>query len=326
MVLLISESEVRGIIPLTEMEKVIGIMEETFCEHGRCALQMPAKTYLDFPEHGGDLRIMPSYIPKFRVAGTKIVNVHPGNPAKKMPTVMATIMLNDPVTGAPIAIMGGTHITRMRTGAAAGLATKLLSRKDSRTFGIVGAGGQSVFQVLAVSSVRDISEFRIYDLSDECVSRLIGELAGFGIEAEKSGLMHTVFSDILTTITPVREPIVKAQWLKDGMHINAMGADAEGKQELESDVLKKAKVIIDEWEQASHAGEINVPFRKGLITRNDIHATLGEIVTGKRAGRTGNEITVFDSTGLSIQDVALAHHVYTVAKKTGAGEEFSFFS
>jgi len=326
MVLLIKESEVREIIPLADMKKVIGIMEETFCEHGRCAFQMPAKTYLDFPEHGGDLRIMPSYINKFNMAGTKIVNVHPGNPAKDMPTVMATIMLNDPATGEPVAVMGGTHITRMRTGAAAGLATKLLSRKDSISFGIVGAGGQSSFQTLAVSSVRDISEFRVCDTNDGSVSRLIGELAGFGIVAEKSGLQQAVYSDILTTITPVREPIVKAQWLKDGMHINAMGADAEGKQELETAVLKKAKVVIDEWEQASHAGEINVPFKKGLITRNDIHATLGEIVTGKKAGRTGNEITIFDSTGLSIQDVALAHHVYNVARKTGAGQEFSIFS
>jgi len=114
---------------------------------------------------------------------------------------------------------------------------------------------------------------------------------------------------------------VKREWVNPGTHINAIGADAKGKQELESEILKDAKIVIDDWEQASHSGEINVPLEQGIITKDDIYAMLGDMVIGKTNGRTGDEITVFDSTGLSIQDVSLANYVYGLAKKKRAGQE-----
>lgn len=127
-------------------------------------------------------------------------------------------------------------------------------------------------------------------------------------------------ADIIVTTTVSRKPIVKAQWLKKGTHINAIGADAKGKEELDPDILKDARVIVDCWEQASHSGEINVPFKKGLISKKDIYADIGEIVTGKKKGRTNkDQITVFDSTGLAIQDVAIADLIYKLAIKNKKG-------
>jgi alanine dehydrogenase len=127
-------------------------------------------------------------------------------------------------------------------------------------------------------------------------------------------------ADIVVTTTPVRKPIVKSEWIKDGTHINAIGADAKGKEELEPELLKKAKLVVDDWQQASHSGEINVPISCGIITKSDIYATLGEVLIGKKKGRVSSkEITIFDSTGLAIQDIAVANLVYKKALKKKIG-------
>lgn len=132
-------------------------------------------------------------------------------------------------------------------------------------------------------------------------------------------------ADIVTTITPVREPIIRNKWIEEGTHINAIGADAPLKQELDAGILKRAKIVIDSWEQASHSGEINVPVSKGELSRNDIYAELGEIVASKKPGRENDkEITVFDSTGLAIQDVVSATLVYKKAIEGGIGTKLKF--
>ena len=130
----------------------------------------------------------------------------------------------------------------------------------------------------------------------------------------------------MVTTTPSRKPIVKPQWIKNGTHINAIGADAPGKEELETGILKKAKVVVDDITQAIHSGEINVPMTRKTITRKNIHADLGDIITGKKQGRKSREeITVFDSTGLAILDVAMAHYVYQQARKNKVGKTVKFY-
>jgi len=149
---------------------------------------------------------------------------------------------------------------------------------------------------------------------------------GVNVEATDSVEDAVKGVDILVTVTPVREPIVKNEWITEGMHINAIGADAPGKEELEPEILKRAKIVIDDWEQASHSGEINVPLKNGLITKDDIYATIGEIVGGLKPGRVSDEeITTFDSTGLSLQDVITGWHVYKVAKEKEVGSEIPAF-
>jgi len=320
--LVINQKQVKKLIPLSNIKIVIKAVENAFGDYGRELVQMPCKQYLYFTENNGDLRVMPSYSSVLKMAGTKIVNVHPDNPKKGLLTVMASIILNDPKTGMPVAIMDGSYITAMRTGAAGAVAAKYLAREDASTFGVVGAGIQAIYQIAATSKVRKLKDIAIFDPNKKAADNLIKILAKEGIKVREGTIEEVCGMDIVTTTTPVRKPIVKKEWIKPGTHINAIGADAEGKEELDPEILKSAKIIIDDWAQASHSGEINVPVHQGLITKDDIFAGLGEIVAGKKQGRSNaEEITMFDSTGLGLQDLYTAAEVLKLAKKEGVGKE-----
>ncbi|MFH1401881.1 MAG: ornithine cyclodeaminase family protein [Parcubacteria group bacterium] len=316
--LLLNQKEVEKIIPLSKISKIIEAVRDAFFEYGVNNIQMPAKNYLYFADCNGDLRIMPSCSQKLKIAGTKIVNVHPDNPKKGLKTVMATIILNDTKTGLPLVFMDGTYITGMRTGSASAVATSYLARKNAKTLGVIGAGYQSIFQIAAITKVRKIEKIMVYDVLDEKIKKLAGVLSKEKIKIVKADLEEVAKSDILVTVTPAKNPILKRNWILPGTHINAIGADAQGKEELDPQILVDGKIVIDNWEQASHSGEINVPLSKGIIKKNDIYADLSEIVTGKKKGRINDkEITIFDSTGLAIQDLFAANYVFKNAGKLG---------
>ncbi|WP_456368850.1 alanine dehydrogenase [Geoglobus sp.] len=317
--LILSQEDVERILT---MEMCMRAVEHAFELHGRGLTQMPAKIYLTFEK--GDLRAMPAYIEGH--AGIKWVNSHPFNRERGLPTVMALLIYNDPETGFPLAVMDATHITNMRTGAAGGIAAKHLARRDSRTFGFVGCGMQARTQFLALKEVFDVESALCYDVNRSVAEKFAEFLSDYGVDAEVVGIERACRCDVLTTTTPSREPVVKADWIQDGTHINAIGADAPGKQELDPKILRKAKVVVDDYEQALHSGEINVPVSRGELSREDIHASIGEVVAGLKSGRENDsEITVFDSTGLAIQDIATATLVYERAVELGKGVRFRFF-
>jgi alanine dehydrogenase len=200
-------------------------------------------------------------------------------------------------------------LTAYRTGAAGAVAAKYLARPDSKTLGLIGTGMQARYQLIAIAELFDLDEIKIYDISAEAEKKFKAEFSDYNIKRCK--LPEAVNADIVATCTPVRNPIVKAEWVKPGTHINAIGADAPGKEELDPSLLTKSKIIVDSIEQARHSGEINVPLTKGLIKEKDLYSTLGEVVAGIKKGRENErEITIFDSTGLAIQDVAVAKLVY----------------
>lgn len=320
--LILTQKEIQKILPLKEIKKVIEVVERAFFDHGKGQVQMPPKIYLDFKKFKGDLRIMPSFSETLIMAGTKIVNVHPENPKKGLKTVMAAIILNDPKTGMPLALMDGTYITTLRTGAASAVATKYLAKKSAQSLGVIGAGSQALTQIAAIFKIRAIKEIAVYDIKEGAVENLAKLLAKEKIKIKKAGLKEVAQKDILVTVTPTRQPVVKKEWILPGTHINAIGADAAGKEELEPEILKKAKIVVDCWEQASRSGEINVPLAKGTIKKEDIYASLGEIVSDKKRGRENDkEVTIFDSTGLAIQDLYTANLVYELAKRKKIGRE-----
>lgn len=294
------------------MKDCIRCVEETFRQHGEGAVQMPPKMYLNFPK--GDLRSMPAFIPSLNTAVVKNVNVHTGNESLGLPTVMATLTLVDPDTGFPLAIMDATHITMLRTGAAGAVAARYLSRENSETVAFIGTGAQAFAQLEGLLQVRPgVKRVAAFDSQEKTLQKFLDHCCSEGLETVEcsSGGDAASQADIVTTITPVRSPIVQEAHIRPGTHINAIGADAEGKEELDPGILQKSRVVIDDWEQASHSGEINVPLREGFITRDDIYGTLGEIVVGKKPGReNSDQITVFDSTGLALQDAATAGEVY----------------
>ena len=323
--LLVTRSQIEDVL---NMRDCVSIVEEAFRLYGQGHVQMPPKMYLTFEK--GDLRCMPAYIGSIGMAGVKNVNVHPLN--KSLPTVMATITLIDPDTGFPLAIMDGTYITNMRTGAAGAVAAKYLSRDDSKAAAFIGAGTQARTQLEGLLIIRpQICEVTVYDAGEEKMkdfARVAEHKFNLDVQCSESVEDAVKNADVITTTTPVREPLVKAEYIRRGTHINAFGADASGKEELYPEILKKSRIVIDNWEQASHSGEINVPLSKGIITRRDIYGDIGEIVTGiKPARQSADQITVFDSTGLSIQDIAVAAEVYKrlTSDKNANLERFKFF-
>jgi alanine dehydrogenase len=324
-VLWLDQSDVQSLL---DMPSTLEAVENGFKQHGLNKVQMPSKSYLYFEKYNGDLRTMPVYMPEEDIAGVKIVNVHPDNPQKGLPTVMAIVLLNSTSTGAPLAVMDGSFLTDMRTGAAGGVASKYLARKDSHTVGMIGVGDQAHTQLLALSLVMDIHEVKMTcrnlshcDRFEKDMSHMIN--CDF---VKKDTIKDVCDCDILVTTTPVRAPIVKSKWIKEGTHINAIGADAKGKEELDPQLLLRATVVVDDVEQALHSGEINVPFSKGIITEKDICCELGEIVAGIYPGRQSDEeITIFDSTGLAVQDIATANMIYKKAQEQGVGQNIRIF-
>lgn len=283
-------------------DDIIAAVEEAFAEHCQGLVQMPAKVYVTFD--AGDFRTMPAYIPGLDIAGVKIVNVHPGNRAVGLPTVMALTVIIDAATGEPTALLNATRLTDFRTGAAGAVAAKYLSPKQDIVLGLIGSGKQAEAQAEAISRVCGIDEIRVWSRKESSQKAFLSLFSQF--EGRATSLEQTCDCDVLCTTTPSTSPLVKNEWIAGGMHINAIGADAPGKQELDPAILARARVFIDDYEQATHSGEINVPISKGLFSPEDIAGTLGEVVCGRKRRESDAEITVFDSTGLALQDLAIA--------------------
>jgi len=322
-VLLLSEQEVAELLSIEEVMKAV---ENAFREKALGYAQMPPKVYLNFPKYNGDVRAMPAYLERLDVASVKIVNSHPGNPRKfGLPSVSATVVLLDPRNGALLSIMGGNKITAMRTAAAGGIAAKYLANSNSKTASFIGAGVQARAQLLALLLVfPNLEEIKVCDISLKAAE-------AFASEAKNKAAQCRVLvvgdeaeavrgADIVVTTTPSKKPLVFDAWVSEGTHFNCIGADAPLKEELDPAILKRAKIVVDDWEQAAHSGEINVPLSKGVLSEKDVWAELGDIVAGTKPARTSNdEITVFDSTGLAIQDAAAVELVYRKAMSRKAG-------
>jgi alanine dehydrogenase len=309
------------------LSAVVDAVEEAFAADAAGDTQMPAKSYIDLPQHDGDFRSMPAYIDRtdgagWEAAGVKWVNSHPSNPeTHDLPTVMGTMVYSDPETALPLAIMDGTTLTRLRTGAAAAVATRHLAREDATSLGLVGAGVQSYTQLEAIAEVRPVETVVVADVDERAVAAF-RDRYGEAFDVRAGSVAEAAACDVVSTTTPVEEPVVDA--VGERTHVNAMGADAAGKHEIADDVLAGAKIVIDDHDQCVHSGEINVPYGRGVLTDADIHAELAEVVAGTRSGREPDDgVTVFDSTGLAIQDVAAAHVVYEHAREQDVGTDFA---
>jgi alanine dehydrogenase len=327
--LILTRKEIESLL---QMEEIIEAVEKAFREKGLGRVQMPPKTYIFYHGYGGDLRCMPSYLEQLDVSAVKVVTVHPENPSKHgLPTVMAVIVLIEPETGFPLAVMDGTWITALRTGAAGTVAAKYLAKKDVRTIGLVGAGVQSKTQLQALLTFyRKLEEVKIYDVVEESKAKLADEFSGScggvmrftPVSSVKEAVAE---ADLIVTATPSRKPLIMADWVEEGTHFNCIGADAPGKEELDPKILlKSSKIVVDDMAQAIHSGEVNVPISKGIFKEENIYGELGEIVAGLKPGRTSlSEITVFCSTGLAIQDAVTAKLAYDKALIKGVGRKIN---
>jgi alanine dehydrogenase len=320
----------RDIARLIDLPTAIRIVRQAFVALARGEAAMPPKVYLPLPG-GSDFRAMPAYVRRPPACGVKWVNVHPHNPRHGLPSVMAVIVLNDPATGVPLAILDGLLVTKLRAAAAAAVAARVLAARASRVVGLVGCGAQADAQLLALACCFRLTRVKVW-------GRGAGEAARFCRRMQRR-LPRMSFapcrsieqcvrgSDLVVTLTPSRRALVKRAWVALGAHINAVGADAAGKQELEPQILREATVVVDEREQAIHGGELNVPIRRGQFHARQIHATLGEILIGRKvARRAGTALTVFDCTGLAVHDVALGAEILRRARRRGVGRRVKLFT
>jgi alanine dehydrogenase len=300
---------------ILSMELAIPAVEHAFAAHGRGEAIMPPKLYLPLEKYSGDFRAMPSCLGD--AAGVKWVNMHPENPKRfNLPAVMGVFILSDPETAFPLAVMDGTRLTAYRTGAAAAVASKHLAVSHPTTIGFIGCGTQARAILKAHRAIYGGLRAVMADVDPAAAERFAKEVGGFAASMDQAGSC-----DIICTTTPSRTPVLFRSYVGISTHINAMGADAPGKQELDPRLLQEATVVLDDMAQATESGEVNVPLHAGTYKREQIYGTLGEIVAGKKAGRIGTEITVFDSTGLAIQDLALARVLFDEARQKGLGTE-----
>ena len=250
----------------------------------------------------------------------KIVNGHPGNPGRGLLSVVAVGVLAEVETGYPLMIADATLLTALRTAAASAVATKYLARGDSRVLGIVGTGAQSEFQCIAVSRVRPVEEVVYFDLDPRAMEKFEENLGDAGFRLRRAGSAREVAeaSDVLVTSTAGRgrRKVVRSEWVRPGTHINAIGGDAPGKTELDPRILEEAKVVVEYLEQARVEGEIQ------NVGPEAVYAELWEVVTGAKPGRTSrDEITVFDSVGIALEDWAALTYTYELAGELGVGLE-----
>jgi ornithine cyclodeaminase/alanine dehydrogenase-like protein (mu-crystallin family) len=246
--------------------------------------------------------------------GMKVGTYFPRLRERGMPAHGSTTFLFDSDNGRPIAAVGANTLNGMRTSAANALATRFLARPDANTLGVVGNGHQAVFEARAVAAVRPITRILFWAPTSKHADAFARSVRGHtGIRAEASDLQTVCArADVLVTVTPSRVALVEKSWIRPGTHIAAMGADADGKQELDPELVAASKVYVDVPAQARTIGECQHAWRLGLLDAAQIeHRTLGRLVNGKAAGREhADEITIFDSSGMALQDLMVAHRVY----------------
>lgn len=307
------------------MDDTLEAVERAFREHGQGSTNMPLRSGIRLVNANGITLFMPAYVQTMGAIGIKVVSVYPDNPSNySLPTTLGVVLLTDPKNGELLAIMDGTFLTAMRTGAAGGIAVKYLAKKDAKEVGIVGTGVQGRTQIIAATRVRRVEMVKAYDVAHErceLFCRQVSKELGIQMAPVDSVEKAVRGSDIVITTSTSKTPILNGDWLGEGAHVNAIGSHTPDTRELDVTSIKRAKLIVDSREAAlKEAGDIIIPISQGLITPAQIHAELGEILTNKKAGRTSDsEITIFKSLGLAIQDVSTASKVYELAMKRGVG-------
>jgi alanine dehydrogenase len=291
------EAVLAAVDPATAVERT----RVAFERHARGEWTMPAKVYLDSPPHG-DFRAMPAL--GDGLALLKWVTSFPGNSAKGLPVVRGEVLLSDATTGEELAVVECSSVTSLRTGAAAAVSAKALARADAQSVGIIGCGVNGAWSARCLAAI-GYGPGVCADLRAEAAEELAGELGwrvGSGEEAAAQ--------DVVVTVTPGDQPVIRVDALTPGQHIAVLGADAHGKAEVELEAIERCRLFCDEWEQASAGGELANGVEAGLVSRETV-TQLGDVLTAEADGRTSDEeITLFDSTGLAIQDLGIVQAVF----------------
>jgi len=321
----LSKQDVQQAVPMRE---AIEIVKDAFAQLSAGKAVVPLRTQLPVERHAGVALFMPAYLSESDDLGVKIVSVFPRNLEMGWPTIFALVVVVEAATGRPLAVMDGTYLTALRTGAASGAATDLLARQEARVAAIFGAGAQGRTQLLAVCEVRDIERAWVYDVNPQAAERCVQEMRGKGripadLKIASSPAEAAREADVICTATTSKTPVFADEDLKPGVHVNAVGSFTPQMQEIPEQTVRRARLVVCSREAClAEAGDLIIPIVKGLITEGDIYAELGEIAAGIRPGRENpDEITLFKSVGNAVQDVSVARALLTRAEMLGLGIE-----
>jgi alanine dehydrogenase len=318
-------------IGLLTPAEYVDCVEHAFRMHGLGRVYMEPKGHIVLDRYPGEWEVMPSYIEEPEAAACKWVSIREDNSRYELPAVFSILIYTHPETGFPLAICDGSHHTLMRTGASAAVSARWLARKDSRVLAIVGAGSVGKGTLATCDTVFDWDEVRIWSRTKESLDRFVAE--------EQPSYPHLELrpttdveqavrgADVIVTGTHARRYLVEDEWIEPGTHIAALGADLAGEQELDPRILRRARVFVDDIRQCVPDGEINVAIREGLFAEDDVAGEIGKVICGELDGRrSDDEITVFDSTGIALQDSATVPLEYERAVAAGVGIEKKMIS
>jgi alanine dehydrogenase len=325
---LLSRADIQGFLT---MKIAIDAVENAFRDLANGQAVMPQRTPIPVPDHKGIALFMPAHIKSMGAIGAKVVTVYKENMIKhKIPVTLGTIILLDESTGFPVCIMDGGFLTAMRTGAVTGVSCKYMAREDSKVMTIFGTGVQAFTQVLAVHEARPLKKVLAYSIDPPEMkadfAKKITEAIGVPVEQVDDPAKAVGRSDIVVLATSASEPIVDGDWFAPGTHISGIGSHSPGARELDSKTINRARVIGDLIDACkAESGDFIIPVQNGEWSWDRMAGSLGDVVTGKVKGRTSrDEITLFKSNGLAIQDMSTARAVYDEAVKKGIGVEFQF--
>jgi alanine dehydrogenase len=319
MILLLSETDIAGILSMSDGVRVV---EHALAAHARGRASVMPRISADVSASAGVFRVMSAIVPDAGFFGLKTLTGYPGR--RVAGETYFAILLFSAETGALRAVMAGNRLTGVRTGAATGVAAKYLSRSDSRVLGIIGAGVQGRYQVAALKEVRPLTEVRVYDIDTPKAEKFAREVElDFQVSARAvpSARDAVAGCDLVVTSTASKSPVIEGAWLEPGTHVSGVGSNSPAKRELDGSVFSRSRTFVDFREQAlQEAGDLQQALQSGAIRAEQIEAELGEIVAGLKPGRQNDqEITLFKSVGMAVEDIATATFAYQQAISAGVG-------
>jgi ornithine cyclodeaminase/alanine dehydrogenase-like protein (mu-crystallin family) len=319
MILVLSEADVATAVSMADGIRVV---EQALHDHSLGGGVVLPRIGTDLPGNGGAFRVMCAVLPQTGFFGLKTLTGYPGR--RLAGETYFAILLFSCENGALRAIISGDRLTGLRTGAATGVAARHLSRSDSRTLGIIGAGVQSRYQVAALKEVRPLTEVRIFDIESGKAESFAREIEQ-NLEVEARAVSHArdavAGCDLVVTVTAAKAHVLDGSWLEPGTHLSGVGSNTPTKRELDDTAFERSKIVVDFRAQAlQEAGDLQNAIRTGAITEDAIHAELGDVLIGRRPGReSSSEITLFKSVGMAIEDIATATFAYQQALAGGLG-------
>ena len=331
-----------------DMKSVIADIEEVYSMKTRHAGKLFPLVFHEFEPDAADMDIKSGLLEDAGIFGLKLVSWFGNNLGKGMPALTGTVMIFDLATGKPLGLLSAEHVTGMRTGAAGAIGAKYLAKDNPENLLIVGTGHQAAYQVAAsLIALNGIKKVRVYSpvhnenaigftakiksvLSGNFLSKYKPGSEDYNSFAEKFDVSFeavtdikaaTENSDVIITVTPSRKPIIQNEWVQKGAHLSCVGADMTGKQEIDENIFARAKIFVDDIVQATEVGECEIPLKKGVITQDSIAGEIGELISGRKKGRdSGDGITIFDSTGIALQDLMTASRALKLAEEKNIGE------